>query len=58
MGHVLRMGRREIHTKFWWEKPEGMRWKDNIKTDIKEIGRKGVDWIHPTQDKAQVAGFC
>jgi hypothetical protein len=52
------MGKREIHTRFWWEKPEGMRWKDNIKTDIKEIGRKGVDWIHPTQDRAQVAGFC
>jgi hypothetical protein len=41
-----------------WEKPEGMIWKDNIKTDIKETGGKGVDWIHLTQDSAQVVDFC
>jgi hypothetical protein len=40
-------------------KPEGRRplgkprrrWEDNIKTDLREIGWKGVDWIHLDQDK-------
>jgi hypothetical protein len=35
-------------------KPEGMRplgrpksgWEDNIRTDVKELWRKVVDWIH------------
>jgi hypothetical protein len=26
------------------------RWKDNIKTDLREIGLEGVDWIHLTQE--------
>jgi hypothetical protein len=47
-----------MHTRFWWKKPEVMRWKYNIKTDIKEAEGKGVDWIHLTQDREQVAGFC
>jgi hypothetical protein len=47
-----------VYTRFWWEKPEGMRWKDNIKTDIKKAGGKSVGWIHLSQDRAQVAGFC
>lgn len=47
-----------MHARFWWKKPEGMRWKYNIKTDIKEAEGKDVDWIHLTQDRAQVAGFC
>jgi hypothetical protein len=40
-------------------KPEGrrplgrprLRWVDNIKMDIGEIGRGGVDWIGPAQDR-------
>jgi hypothetical protein len=24
----------------------GNRWEDKIKTDLKEIGLEGVDWIH------------
>jgi len=47
-----------MHAKFWWKKPASMRWKGNIKTDIKEAGERGVDWTHLTQDGAQVAGFC
>jgi hypothetical protein len=26
-------------------------WEDNIKMDLKEEGRKGVDWIHLVQDR-------
>jgi len=37
--HVARMGQEEVHTGFWWGKPESMRpigrprrrWEDNIK---------------------------
>jgi hypothetical protein len=28
-----------------------LRWKDNIKKDLKEIGWKGVDWITLAQDR-------
>jgi hypothetical protein len=42
-------------------KPKGMiplarhrlRWEDNIKIDLKEIGWGGVDWIDPAQGKEQ-----
>jgi hypothetical protein len=27
------------------------RWKDNIKMDLREIGREGVDWMHLDQDR-------
>jgi hypothetical protein len=27
------------------------RWKDNIKMDLKEMGREGVDWIDVFQDR-------
>jgi hypothetical protein len=40
-------------------KPEGkgphrrprLRWKDNIKMDLTEIGWKDVDWMHVAQDQ-------
>jgi hypothetical protein len=42
-------------------KPEGkrplgrprLRWKGNVKINLREIGWEGVDWIHLTQDKHQ-----
>jgi len=42
-------------------RPEGMRslsihrhrFEDNIRMDLKEVGWKGVDWIHLAQDKDQ-----
>jgi len=42
-------------------KPEGRRplgrparrWDDDIRMDLMEIGQKGVDWIHLSQDRAQ-----
>ena len=40
-------------------KPEGnrplgrhrLRWEDNIKMDLHEVGGRGMDWIELTQDK-------
>jgi hypothetical protein len=40
-------------------KPEGRRplgrprrrWEYNIKMDLREIGWRGVDWMHVTQDR-------
>ena len=40
-------------------KPEGKRplerprrkWKDNIKTDLQEVGCDGMDWIELAQDR-------
>jgi hypothetical protein len=29
------------------------RWKDNINTDVREIGWEGVIWIHLAQDRDQ-----
>jgi hypothetical protein len=29
------------------------RWEDNIKMDLREIGREGVDWIYQAQDRDQ-----
>jgi hypothetical protein len=42
-------------------KPEGKRplgrprrkWMDNIKTDLREIGQTGMDWIDLAQDMDQ-----
>jgi hypothetical protein len=42
-------------------KPEGKRplgrprrrWVNNIKMDLREIGRDGMDWIDLTQDREQ-----
>jgi hypothetical protein len=47
-------------------KPEGKRprgsskrrWEDNIRMDLREIGRKGVDWIHLAQDRDQRRSFA
>jgi hypothetical protein len=57
------MGHNRNTYKVLIQKPEGKRplgrspctWNDNIKTGLKEIGRKGVKWI---QDRRPVAGFC
>jgi hypothetical protein len=29
------------------------RWKDNIRTDLREIGWERVEWIHLAQDRDQ-----
>jgi hypothetical protein len=30
-----------------------LKLEDNIRTDLREIGWKGVDWIHLAQDRNQ-----
>jgi len=52
VSHVARMGRCKICTKFWsdnlkrpFRRPRYGQ-EDNIRTDLKEIGWCGVDWIH------------
>jgi hypothetical protein len=30
-----------------------LRWEDNIKTDLKEIGYESLDWIRLAEDKNQ-----
>jgi hypothetical protein len=30
-----------------------LRWKDNIKLDLREIGIDGVNWIQLVQDRVQ-----
>jgi len=51
--------RGEVHTGFWRVKPEGKkplgkprrRWEDNIKMDLQEVGRGGMDWIDLAQNR-------
>jgi len=61
-GHVARMREiRNIMCKVLVGKPEGKRphgrpkhrWEGNIRNDLKEIGWKGVDWLHFTPDMNQ-----
>ena len=57
-GHVARMGERRGVYKVLVEKPEGkrllgrprLRWEDNIKMDLQEVGFGAMDWIELTQD--------
>jgi hypothetical protein len=37
-----------MHIGYWWESQ-----KDNIKMDLREIGRGGMDWIYLAQDRDQ-----
>jgi hypothetical protein len=60
-GHVARMGEgRGVH-KVLIGRPEGkrplgrhrLRWEDNIKLDLREIGMDGANWTRLTQDRVQ-----
>jgi hypothetical protein len=35
----------------------GCRWEDNIGMELREIGWKGVDWMHLAQDRDQWQTF-
>ena len=58
-GNVARIReRRGVYRVLVW-KPEGKRslgrprrrWEDNIKMDLQEVGREGMDWIELAQDR-------
>jgi hypothetical protein len=60
-GHVARMREKRNGYMILVGKPEGKRplgrprrrWAENIKTDLREIGLGGVDWITLVQDRDQ-----
>jgi hypothetical protein len=60
-GHVARMGEVRGFYRVLVGKPEGkrplgrtrLRWDDNIKLDLREIGIDGANWIRLTQDRVQ-----
>jgi hypothetical protein len=57
--HVARMGEMRNVYNILVGKPEGnrplgrptLRWEDNIRMDLREIGWEGVDYMHLAQDK-------
>jgi hypothetical protein len=58
-GHLARIGEKREAFRFLVGKQEGKRplgrprrrWVDNIKMDLLEIGRGGVEWIGLVQDR-------
>ena len=58
-GHVACMGERRgvyrvLVVKHEGKRPLGRprrRWEDNIKTDLQEVGCRGMDWIELAQDR-------
>jgi hypothetical protein len=58
VGNVAHVGKRRMHTRFWWRRPERkrpferprLRRKDNIKIDVQEVGW-GHDWIDLVNDR-------
>jgi hypothetical protein len=60
-GHVARMGEKRNGYRILVGEREGRRplqrqryrWMDNIKTDLREIGWVGMDWISLAQDRDQ-----
>ena len=59
MRHVARVGRGEALQRVLVGKPEGKvpfersrrRWDDNIKMDLRDVVRGGIDWIDLAQDR-------
>jgi hypothetical protein len=60
-GDVARMWKMKNAYNILVGKPEGKwplerpsrGWEDNIRTDLREIGWEGADWIHLAQDRDQ-----
>jgi len=58
-GHVARMVEKRGIYRVLVGKPEGkrplgrprIRWEDNIKVDLQEIGCRGMDWIELREDR-------
>jgi hypothetical protein len=65
-GHVAHMG--EGRNAYWIlvGRPEGrrplgrprLRWEDNIKIDLQEVGWRGMDWIDMAQDRDRWLPLC
>jgi hypothetical protein len=61
VGHIAHMEEKVNAYRILVGKPEGKRplgryrlgWEDNIKTDLREIGWGGMDWIDLAQDRDQ-----
>jgi hypothetical protein len=53
VGHITRIGQKRNACRILVGKPEGKRllgisrrrWMDNIKMDLRQTGRGGMDWI-------------
>jgi hypothetical protein len=60
-GHVARMREGRGFHRFLVGRSEGkrplgrprLRWEDNIKTDLREIGFDGANWIRLAQDRGR-----
>jgi hypothetical protein len=58
-GYIARMGEKRGAYRILVGRPEGRRplgrprrkWEDNIKMDLREVGRVGMNWIEPAQDR-------
>jgi len=58
-GHVARIGERRGVYRVLLGKPEGkrplgthwLRWEDDIKKDLQEVGCWGTDWIELAEDR-------
>jgi hypothetical protein len=61
VGHVTRMGEKRNAYRILVGKPEGKsplrrprrKWEDNVKMNLREIGRGVMDWIDLAQDRDQ-----
>jgi hypothetical protein len=64
-GHVACTGDRKSTYRVSERKPEGLRpiggcrrrWEDNIKMDLQEVGRGGMDCMHVAQDRDRWRAF-
>jgi hypothetical protein len=64
-GHVARMGEGRGVYRVLIGRPEGtiplgrlrLRWENNIKMDLREIGIDGTNWIRLAQDRVQWRSF-
>jgi hypothetical protein len=65
VGHMARMGESRGVYRVLVGRPEGKRplgrhrrrWKDNIKTDLREMGIDRANWIRLAQDRVQWRAF-
>jgi hypothetical protein len=64
-GHVAYMAERSGVYRGLVGKPEGkrpfgrlrLRWEDNIKLDLQDVGCEGMDWIDMAQDRDRWQAF-